>query len=753
MFVIFAMINVALVGSAWSGPPPADIVFYGYVYINGSIADSGTPVEIYANSGTLLMDSGTVGAGGYFPGVTMTWDDPDTGGDEGIEYSDNGEAIKFKVDGLDVQYPDSIYVLTSEAGQSKEITLKYIYNFEPVLEEISNVTINEDEYLSFIVYAEDNNSYRNDTLIFSENSPGSFSGVALINSTLNRWRSNFSWIPNNENVGLHNYTFRVSDDGRPSKQDSQVVEINIMNTNDAPIISLSDKNAYKDMVFSYDVSEVCNDIDPTNDSLSFYDNTSDFNIDQSSGIISFTPSSVGEYDYRITCCDNSSASNNCTSDNFRLTVSELTGIVIVKNVYYLEKTPANVTYRIDDTVYNFIGSDVENLILTDPDVEINDSLNITHRNYITLSKNITINKSDNSTPYDFAAARAVVNGTPYFSNEPRVLIPGTGGPFDINITVYPESVNANDRVYGDLTMINQNPDVSQDVILTYWIEDTSGKRYDSAQETLYVAANSSLNYTVDLYSPDSAGDYFFFAEIIWGSENNESAVAYDHFVVVSQKKPSGGGGGGGTSGPDEKEKDEEKEEEKEEDDRGEIVPEEKEEKIETPSIPVISALLARGEIDLDELANLLLILIAILLLISGIGLRILAEMPKSIVFDAESLILAVKNNIGLRDKLKEKFKTYQIVVSEFTVKDLKRIVKKGPNDMKDIAKTLLWSIEEFNIPIKRTGARTEKKAFEILSRKMNTYVVIYDKSEIRYMVKNNLRTYYIDIKKRKVKKK
>jgi len=109
MYLMILVMIIPLVNT-WAGPPPADIVFYGYATQNATNAPPGTTVSIRANGGTLMMDSDTVLAGGYYPTLQMTWDDPDTGGDEGITYADNAEAITFKVGDESTNYPQNVYV-------------------------------------------------------------------------------------------------------------------------------------------------------------------------------------------------------------------------------------------------------------------------------------------------------------------------------------------------------------------------------------------------------------------------------------------------------------------------------------------------------------------------------------------------------------------------------------------------------------------------------------------------------------------
>ena len=93
----------------------------------------------------------------------------------------------------------------------------------------------------------------------------------------------------------------------------------------------------------------------------------------------------------------------------------------------------------------------------------------------------------------------------YESNELNILIPGYGGPAD-TIVYAPSSVYNNTNFNSIIEIINQNEDIGQNFILDYWITNNDeSANYSSGQKTLYVAASDSINTTVTLTSPSSAG--------------------------------------------------------------------------------------------------------------------------------------------------------------------------------------------------------------------------------------------------------
>lgn len=730
-FVILLVFLIAPISYSWSGAPPADIVFYGYAYINGSIAPAGTNISILSNSESLVMDSGTIGAGGYFPGVTMSWDDPDTGIDEGITYSNNAESIRFKLNGETVEYPLNTYVLQSEAGNSIEITLDKIHNFEPELYTIQNVTIDEDSLLSFDIFAIDDNSFRNDTLTFSENSPGTLSSTSKIYPSNNTWRSSFSWTPTNSNVGTYDYTFSVTDNGIPQKSDTQLVRIIVNNVNDAPNINLLDQSTYSNMEFTYDISNVCSDIDPTADTLSYFDNTTDFDIDKNTGIINFTPTVPGNYNYEITCCDDSMASNNCSSDTFELTVSELTGIVIVKNIHYIAQDAENITYKIEDTVYNFLGYDIFGVTLNDSDAGIYNVFNLSDESYMTFTGYFNFSKQQNDTEYLFSRAQVVANSTPFFSNQPKVIMPGYGsGDFDISIQpISNQCPNSNFNVIA--TLANQDNSSGGDYAVRWFINNSLGTLLYSGSKTVRVEANETINTTLTSISPSNIGSYIFSTYVV----ADPNATASGSFNVIScSTPPSGGGGGGGGSSPrkgydydDDKSVDEDFYYPKD-DSKEEPLKEDKEEELRDERVP-------EGQEPLNLVCNynlfwlliIILILLLLLLLYYFIFSRVL------IIMDTKTFVDFIKTKKRFRYQIKSIFKTkYKLAVTGFTYDKLKKESKKDK-----LAKEALWAIREFEIKVIRVKAKGEFESFRKIERIPMRYILTGDIDLIKYLPRDS----------------
>ena len=109
-------------------------------------------------------------------------------------------------------------------------------------------------------------------------------------------------------------------DGENHSNTSNNVMINITPVNDAPYLVGEPElpeHAWKDVPFSYKLN--ASDID-AGDIITFYDNTSLFDIDPVSGWINFTANATGNHSILITFCDDSGEANNCSNVTLYLTV-------------------------------------------------------------------------------------------------------------------------------------------------------------------------------------------------------------------------------------------------------------------------------------------------------------------------------------------------------------------------------------------------------------------------------------------------
>jgi len=229
-------------------------------------------------------------------------------------------------------------------------------NRAPVLSAIANQPINEDSTLSFNITASDPDLAYGDSLTYSSNL--SIININKINNTL----ATITWTPTNDNVGDNSVEFTVSDGGL---SDSQTITITVTNTNDAPILTpIGSLTAYEDTIFTYDIDAT--DID-AGDNLTFYDNTTLFDINSTTGIINFTPSEsdIGTYYINITVED---TSNETDSEIITLTISNMNDAPVLGSI---------TNYSVlEDSTISF------NITASDPDLIYGDSL--------TYTSNITI---------------------------------------------------------------------------------------------------------------------------------------------------------------------------------------------------------------------------------------------------------------------------------------------------------------------------------------------------------------------------
>ncbi|UCG69456.1 MAG: putative Ig domain-containing protein, partial [Thermoplasmata archaeon] len=165
-------------------------------------------------------------------------------------------------------------------------------NDAPVLEDIGPLIATEGEAFSYAVSALDVDY--GDTLIFSDNSH-----MLDINSS----NGIITFTPSNEDVGIHIINITVTDS--EGAIDFQNVLFTVNNVNDAPLLASIDPQTLVEDV-PYTLVIMTMDID-LGETLVFSDNTTMFDIDSYSGIISFTPTNydVGTYLVNISVKDKS----------------------------------------------------------------------------------------------------------------------------------------------------------------------------------------------------------------------------------------------------------------------------------------------------------------------------------------------------------------------------------------------------------------------------------------------------------------
>ncbi|MFC1728165.1 beta strand repeat-containing protein [Nanoarchaeota archaeon] len=121
-------------------------------------------------------------------------------------------------------------------------------------------------------------------------------------------------------IGNHTITLTATDSGLLTDNDSIQVEVILTPTNNQPVFDSSavNTNVHVTSPYSFDVN--ASDADLL-DVLTFTDNLAEFVINSTSGLITFTPNTVGMVSGILTVCDNSGFPNNCTNQTFDLNVT------------------------------------------------------------------------------------------------------------------------------------------------------------------------------------------------------------------------------------------------------------------------------------------------------------------------------------------------------------------------------------------------------------------------------------------------
>ena len=128
---------------------------------------------------------------------------------------------------------------------------------------------------------------------------------APIGMTINNFSGQIIWTPTNADVGIHEIIVNVTD--TKNTADIQIFELEVINSNDQPNLDRnnldqSNTTATEDKPFILDINATDIDI---NDMIMFWDDTTLFNIDPGTGLITFIPKDddVGNHYINISISD------------------------------------------------------------------------------------------------------------------------------------------------------------------------------------------------------------------------------------------------------------------------------------------------------------------------------------------------------------------------------------------------------------------------------------------------------------------
>lgn len=396
-------------------------------------------------------------------------------------------------------------------------------------------------------------------------------------------------------------------------------------------------------------------------------------------------------------------------------------IIITKNIIYFSETSLNVSYNVTSTLYNSGDEDLTNINYIDTDVSSTALIiNLTKGNAKFFSDILKIAKAASNTQHQFALGTAIIDLLSFYSNQPIINIPGYGGPADI-IVHAPSSINPSENFNSIIQIKNINLDIGQDFTFSYWITNNEETlNYTSGQQTIYIAANSSINTTVTLISPASAGIYKLKANLAWAAG---TAASSDSFEIISESSKEIPPGGGNNLGPiypaKPREKEPEKAEEKEiicnppyikyekecclDENSNSICDNDEKPEVKQPEQPqniitLITGLITNSTVNIKIISNFLILIINILIAILAVALIIHILRKKRRKHDAtrlKSLIgikvyssngmeigrlieIFIENNkihsLQIKLNKKKKFKLKGIIVSYKYVEAIKDII-------------------------------------------------------------------------------
>ncbi len=168
--------------------------------------------------------------------------------------------------------------------------------------------------------------------------------------------------------GNENIAFTATDSAGSAPD---TIQVTVRPVNDAPVLSLSNLKAYENVLFTYDVSSVTNDVD--GDSLEYiYSGTWTTFVMDSSGRISFTPTSddIGRHKVTVTVKDTKSATDIKTID-FLVTEASDDGSLVISDVAVDDETgdddellPGDwlqVEFDVENTLKGATAKDIEDI--------------------------------------------------------------------------------------------------------------------------------------------------------------------------------------------------------------------------------------------------------------------------------------------------------------------------------------------------------------------------------------------------------
>jgi len=229
-----------------------------------------------------------------------------TSNDTGITFFDNTDlfeidsttgVISFTPDENDTGTHMVLIWIAGSCGTQKDSELVEFYiraeNSAPILDPIPDFEVNQSVYFWYNVTATDPD---NDTLTFGDTA--TFFNINPVTGVI-------EFVPTQNDVGVHDVIIWVKDPF--DLIDWQSVQFTIIDVNDCPYIvpTIGAQTAIINETYFYDVNATDIDVKPEWSNLTFYDNSTFFDINASTGIISFFVNETynGTYAINISVAD------------------------------------------------------------------------------------------------------------------------------------------------------------------------------------------------------------------------------------------------------------------------------------------------------------------------------------------------------------------------------------------------------------------------------------------------------------------
>lgn len=327
--------------------------------------------------------------------------------------------------------------------------------------------------------------------------------------------------------------------------------------NTPPTIDLSGCGASVEVgsVYSCDAGS-----DSDEDSLVFSDNTTLFDINTSTGAISFTPngSDIGSHDINITAEDDSGCLNNKSSDVLSLIISEAAepeptpsggggGRVIVLPGFLLDQDSLKVLLKVGGTTEKSVkitntGDTVLDISIIFSDLE----------RFVDVSETefeLDVGESKSVVFYfnALSGVAGVYSGEILFKGDSleislpvMIEVEERGIVLDLRLNIPEElrQLKKGEDVSAKVALFNLGGTDAINVFVKYIVKNINGEELVSEEETIGITEGTSFIKKIDLPEDIGYGDYVFYAEANYEDNKAVSGSLFEVVRVKHVEKPA-----------------------------------------------------------------------------------------------------------------------------------------------------------------------------------------------------------------------